>query len=94
MARTSTKKVATTVADEATVVTVGLGVAESKPQIPTDEQLREAGHATLSARIRALHALGVSTSEIAKTVKRSNGEHPLYQHVRNVLNTPLKGKPE
>lgn len=63
-------------------------VVENK--LPTDEQMRESGMTSLSARIRHLHSLGVSTSEIAKTVKRENGEHPRYQHVRNVLMTQLK----
>ncbi len=41
---------------------------------------------TVSANIRFLSSLGYTRSEIAKmTGKR-------YQHVRNVLITPLKGK--
>lgn len=62
------------------------------PKYRSDAQLREAGMDTLSARIRALHADGATTGEISRIVVRSNGEHPKYQHVRNVLNTPLKGK--
>ena len=58
---------------------------------PTDEAMRADGMLTLSARIRHLSGLGAKTAEIAKIVKRSNGANPLYQHVRNVLNTPLKG---
>lgn len=57
---------------------------------PTDEQLVERGFDNLSKRIRELSRLGAKTGEIAKIVRRSNGEHPKYQHVRNVLNTPLK----
>jgi len=57
---------------------------------PTDEQMRKDGMEVLSARIRHLKGLGASTSDIVKIVRRSNGESPRYQHVRNVLNTPLK----
>ena len=39
---------------------------------------------TTSAKIRALHAQGWSRSQIAK------GLGVIYQHVRNVLITPLK----
>lgn len=39
---------------------------------------------TTSAKIRALHAMGWSRSQIAK------GLNIIYQHVRNVLITPLK----
>jgi hypothetical protein len=60
------------------------------PTFPTDAELRAAGNETLSARIRALSAMGAKTAEIAKIVLRSNGEHPKYQHVRNVLKQPLK----
>ncbi len=64
--------------------------AATKPTIPTDEQMRADGLDSLSSRIRHLEALGVVPAEIRKIVKRENGEHPLYQHVRNVLKTPLK----
>lgn len=64
--------------------------AAAEPVIPTDEAMREAGMDSLSARIRHLAGLGVKTAEIAKIVVRENGEHPKYQHVRNVLKTPLK----
>lgn len=57
---------------------------------PTDEAMVKDGMETLSSRIRHLESLGCKTSQIAKIVKRSNGEHPRYQHVRNVLITPLK----
>ena len=59
----------------------------------SDAALRKQGMVTLSARIRALHAEGAKTGEIAKIVIRENGEHPKYQHVRNVLKQPLKGRP-
>jgi hypothetical protein len=66
-----------------------------KVELPTDAAMREQGLGSLSARIRHLKSLGATTAEITKVVKRENGEHPLYQHVRNVLNTPLKkGVPE
>lgn len=71
------------------VATTGDAVAAAA-KFPTDEQLRADGFDNLSKRIRELHRLGASTGEISRIVKRSNGMHPLYQHVRNVLNTPLK----
>jgi hypothetical protein len=61
----------------------------SEPKTPTDAQMRKQGMSTLSSRIRHLHALGMPTAEIVKVVKRGNGEHPKYQHVRNVLKQPL-----
>lgn len=64
--------------------------AKAAPVYPTDAELREQGFDTLSARIRQLNSLGMSTGDISRTVVRSNGEHPKYQHVRNVLKTPLK----
>lgn len=79
------------VATAAAAVVVGAGIATSELVYPTDESMRKDGMNTLSARIRHLSGLGASTSQIAKIVKRENGAHPLYQHVRNVLNTPLKG---
>lgn len=78
------KKNLATVAASAAIVAAGT-------DYPTDEAMRKDGMMTLSARIRHLSGLGASTSQIAKIVKRENGAHPLYQHVRNVLNTPLKG---
>lgn len=60
------------------------------PKFPSDAELVAQGHDNLSKRIRALAAMGCKTGAIAKIVLRSNGEHPRYQHVRNVLNTPLK----
>lgn len=56
----------------------------------TDGALREMGLDSLSARIRYLHAMGLKTAEITKIVRRSNDEAPRYQHVRNVILTPLK----
>ncbi|MEB3025849.1 hypothetical protein [Parvimonas sp. M13] len=57
---------------------------------PTDEEMRKTMPA-LSQRIRHLHAMGMSMGDISRHVKRENGEHPKYQHVRNVLLQPLKG---
>ena len=84
----------TTVAAAAATLAAGMVLSKDKDgkpiQVPTDETMRADGMASLSARIRHLNGLGVPTAEIAKIVKRSNGAHPIYQHVRNVLNTPLK----
>ena len=52
------------------------------------------GMTTLSARIRHLSSFGMKIGQIRSIVKRANGEHPIYQHVRNVLNTPLVGDSE
>lgn len=71
-----------------------VAVAAATVVYPTDETMRKDGMVTLSARIRHLSGMGASTSAISKIVKRENGAHPLYQHVRNVLNTPLKGAVE
>lgn len=57
---------------------------------PTDAKLVADGFDNLSKRIRRLAAMGATTGQIAKIVYRSNGEHPKYQHVRNVLITPVK----
>jgi hypothetical protein len=65
-------------------------VAHEAASYPTDEAMRNDGMPVLSQRIRHLASLGASTSEITKIVRRENGETPRYQHVRNVLNTPLK----
>lgn len=81
----TTKKSAVAVAASAAAPTNPLDA------FSTDGALIKKGHLTLSARIRALQAEGATTGQISRIVKRSNGEHPLYQHVRNVLNTPLKG---
>lgn len=61
-----------------------------KIEVPSDAAMRADDMSTLSARIRHLAGLNVPTAEIRKIVRRANGEEPLYQHVRNVLNTPLK----
>lgn len=54
-------------------------------KIPTaEEYLREYG--TKSAAIRALHAEGIPTADIARRLGI------IYQHVRNVLKRPLKRK--
>lgn len=57
---------------------------------PTDVEMQAQGMTVLSARIRHLAAMGCKTGDIARIVLRSNGQHPVYQHVRNVLKTPLK----
>lgn len=49
--------------------------------------------ATLSSRIRALAAEGKSRSEIVKIVSTEQGRDIRYQHVRNVLVTPMKKAP-
>lgn len=50
---------------------------------PTMETLMKE-HGTVSGTIRYLHAQGLSRSEIAKVTGKR------YQHVRNVLVTPVK----
>lgn len=45
---------------------------------------------TLSSRIRELAAEGKTRSEIVKIVSAETGKAVRYQHVRNVLVTPLK----
>lgn len=45
---------------------------------------------TTSSRIRELHAEGKTKSEIVKLITAERGKPILYQHVRNVLMTPLK----
>jgi hypothetical protein len=76
------------------IAAAAVGAMPAEVQYPSDESMRKQGMATLSARIRHLSAMGASTSQITKIVKRENGAAPLYQHVRNVLNTPLKGAVE
>jgi hypothetical protein len=54
-------------------------------------------HASTSGKIRALHALGYSRSQIEKILKEQgvttkNGDSIRYQHIRNVLITPLTSK--
>jgi hypothetical protein len=70
--------------------TKGQPAQKAEPKFPTDAELREQGFTTLSSRIRQLASLGMSKGDISRSVVRENGEHPRYQHVRNVLNTPLK----
>lgn len=88
----NTNKSASTGAAKAAKAAVAVAVVEqaAPSAYPTDEQMRKDGFDTLSARIRHLKSLGMSTGDIARTVKRENGEHPKYQHVRNVLLQPLK----
>jgi hypothetical protein len=45
---------------------------------------------TTSAKIRAMNADGYSNSAITKMLKYADGRPIRYQHVRNVLTTPLK----
>lgn len=84
-----TKKVAEVVAEAVVDEVVMPGGAVVKV-VPTDEQMVADGLVSLSQRIRFLASMGLGCAEITKVVKRSNGEHPRYQHTRNVLLTPLK----
>ena len=54
---------------------------EVKP-LPTDKAFTDL--TTKSAKIRYLHNLGWSTGDIARSLGI------IYQHARNVLNTPIK----
>ena len=45
---------------------------------------------TVSSRIRYLDSQGFSRSDITKLIPNAKGEKLLYQHVRNVLVTPVK----
>jgi hypothetical protein len=74
-----------------TIDEVEATVNGKKVMVPSDAQMRKDGMSTLSSRIRHLASMGIATGPISRIVKRENGEHPIYQHVRNVLNTPLKG---
>lgn len=54
------------------------------------------GCVNLSQRIRLLHAKGWKTADIQRSLERfeqANGRTSIlrYQHVRNVIITPLKG---
>jgi hypothetical protein len=55
-----------------------------EPKTPTDIASLIKGQPTTSAKIRALKAAGMSTGTIAKALNKR------YQHVRNVLITPVK----
>lgn len=48
--------------------------------------LEALGEMSVSAKIRALNSQGFSRGQIAKALNKR------YQHVRNVLITPLKGR--
>lgn len=48
------------------------------------------GLPTVSARIRYLHGEGYSRSDITKLIPNASGGTLRYQHVRNVLLTPLQ----
>lgn len=54
--------------------------------VPTAEQVTIIDNQSLntSQKIRALHATGMERGQIAKVLNK------LYQHVRNVLITPIK----
>jgi hypothetical protein len=45
---------------------------------------------TLSARIRYLDSKGMSRGDIQRTLTQHEGREIRYQHVRNVLVTPVK----
>lgn len=76
------KKISTATATEAGTTTVT--VAQETKTFSTNKSLDEQGFKTKSAKIRKLHAEGMSTSEIAKQIG------VIYQHARNVINQPLK----
>lgn len=68
-----------------------------KPETqPVEEQKLQydpavlASHTTKSAKIRYLDACGMKRGAIAKLLSQVYGKTVLYQHVRNVLITPLK----
>ena len=58
---------------------------EIEPKIPTAKQYLTK-YGTKSAAIRALHAEGIPTADIARRLGI------IYQHARNVLKQPLKRK--
>lgn len=87
---TAAKTVGANTETTVNAMTVEVSINGKNIQVPTDEAMRKSGMTSLSSRIRHLESLGCSTSQIRGIVIRANGEHPLYQHVRNVLNTPLK----
>lgn len=47
------------------------------------------GMSTVSARIRYLNGEGYSNGEITKLIPNASGNKLRYQHVRNVLITPV-----
>lgn len=51
-----------------------------------------AAFTTISAKIRYLAASGMKRGDIAKFMTEKEGRLVRYQHVRNVLITPLKGQ--
>jgi len=64
--------------------------AETKEFGLTKEQQTQVGALpTVSARIRYLDSEGLTRSQITKTITNARGGQLLYQHVRNVLVTPL-----
>lgn len=70
--------------------TVEVQIEGKNVAVPTDAAMIKMGMTSLSSRIRHLDALGVPTARIRDVVLRSNGQPPIYQHVRNVLKQPLK----
>lgn len=53
------------------------------------QQKKVAELTTVSDRIRYLNAQGYSRSEITRAIPNAKGGKLLYQHVRNVLITPV-----
>jgi hypothetical protein len=65
--------------------------AKAKKAIMTAEQKKAlAALPTTSARIRWLDSKSVSRGDIARIMTEFNGKECRYQHVRNVLVTPVK----
>ena len=65
--------------------------AESKPAVALSkaQQTQAEKLATVSARIRYLDKEGFSRSDITKLIPNASGGQLRYQHVRNVLITPV-----
>jgi hypothetical protein len=61
----------------------------TETKVPFDASSFIASCGSLSAAIRSLHADGKSRGEIAKMLSE-RGKLVRYQHVRNVLITPVK----
>lgn len=66
--------------------------AQKKEAVNIDAKLRKELDAlpTLSARIRLLDSKEWKTGDIARTLTQYRGKLVRYQHVRNVLKTPVK----
>jgi hypothetical protein len=67
-------------------------VEQAAPTITKMEDVDLTKCTTESARIRALGAAGFKNGPIAKYLSELRGRKMLYQHVRNVLNTPVKSQ--